>query len=189
MLVVRTQLAKKRKESEALVSCIKHTSFEMFLCSRCEKRNTKCVVLNKENSGRYSKCVLCKDRCNVKGVLVGKWRFLKREEACLEFEKERALQLIAKNTSHVLCLKRQQKFLKLKGKDMVRRSLKTLDKLEEAEEKEKQMERECVASKAAATAYALALLKPDPFARIEIPLLLLEVWGDWDFASKTLRVS
>jgi hypothetical protein len=86
-------------------------------------------------------------------------------------------------------LKKQQRFLKSKSKDMVCRSLKTLDKLEEVEEKEKQMEEERAACKAAATAYALALLEPDPFAKIEIPLLSSKVWGDWDFASETLQVS
>jgi hypothetical protein len=50
-----------------------------------------------------------------------------------------------------------------------------LDKLEEAEEKEKQIEEGRAASKAAATAYALALSRPDPFAKIEIPLLFLKV--------------
>jgi hypothetical protein len=90
------------------------------------------------------------------------------------------------------CIKRfkkQQEFLKLRGKDMVCYSLRTLDKLEKAEEKERQIEKERATSKAAATAYALALLKPDPFAKIEIPLLLPKVWEDWDFASKTLQVS
>jgi hypothetical protein len=72
---------------------------------------------------------------------------------------------------------------------MVCHGLKTLNKLEEAEAKEKQIKEERAASKAAATTYALALSEPDPFARIEILLLLLKVWGDWDFASKTLQVS
>jgi hypothetical protein len=72
---------------------------------------------------------------------------------------------------------------------MVCHSLKILNKLEEAEGKEKQIEEERAASKAAATVRALAPSKPDPFAKIEIPLLLLKVWGDWDFASKTLQVS
>jgi len=57
MLANRTQLAKKRKESEALTSCIKRTSFKMFLCSRYEKRNLKYVVSNKENSSYCLKCV------------------------------------------------------------------------------------------------------------------------------------
>jgi hypothetical protein len=61
---------------------------------------------------------------------------------------------------------------------MVCCSLKTLDKLEEVEEKEKQIEKERATNKAAATAYALALLESDPFAKIEISLLFLKVWGD-----------
>jgi hypothetical protein len=178
MLVVYTQLAKKRKESEALASCIKHTSFEMFQYSRCEKRNTKYVVSDKENSGRCSEYVLYKDCYNVKGILISKWQSLEREEACLEFEKERAFQLIVKNTAYVLCFEKQQRFLKSKRKDIVCRGLKTLNKLEETEEKEKQIKEERAASKAAVTAYALALSEPDPFAKIEILLLLLKVWED-----------
>jgi hypothetical protein len=58
---------------------------------------------------------------------------------------------------------------------MVCYSLKTLDKLEEVKEKEKQVEKERAVSKAAATTYALALSKPDPFAKIEIPLLFSKV--------------
>jgi hypothetical protein len=57
MLVDCNHLSKKQKESKALASCIKHTSFEMFLCSRCEKRNTKYIVLDKENSGCCLECV------------------------------------------------------------------------------------------------------------------------------------
>jgi hypothetical protein len=91
MLVVHTHLAKKRKESKALASRIKHTGFEMFLCSRCKRRNTKCVVSNKENSSRCSKCVLRGDCCNVKGIPIGEWRSLEQEETCLKLEKERAL--------------------------------------------------------------------------------------------------
>jgi hypothetical protein len=43
----------------------------MFPCSACEKNNTKCVVLDKENSDRCSKYVLRKAKCDVKGILVG----------------------------------------------------------------------------------------------------------------------
>jgi hypothetical protein len=70
MLAVRTQLAKKRKESKALASRIKRTSFEMFPCSGYEKRNLKCIVSNKENSGCCSECVLRKASCDIKGIPV-----------------------------------------------------------------------------------------------------------------------
>jgi hypothetical protein len=72
---------------------------------------------------------------------------------------------------------------------MVCHSLKILDKLEKAEAEEKQIEGGRATNKAATTTYALALLEPDPFTKIKIPLLLPKVWGDWDFASKTLQVS
>jgi len=47
-------------------------------------------------------------------------------------------------------LKKQKGFLKSKGKDMVRRGLKTLDKLKEVKEKERQVEMEHAAVKASA---------------------------------------
>jgi hypothetical protein len=52
------------------------------------------------------------------------------------------------------CIKRlekQQEFLKSKGKDIVRCSLKTLDKLEEVKERERQIETERATVEAAAT--------------------------------------
>jgi hypothetical protein len=75
-------------------------------------------------------------------------------------------------------LKKQQRFLKSKGKDMVRRSLRTLDKLEEAEEREKQ-EEEKRAAKAIAISFVPIsdlLLTSNPFAKLEVPLLPPKVW-------------
>ena len=197
MPVNRTQLSKKRKESEALASRIKHTGFEMFPCSEYEKRNLKYVLSNKENSGCYSECVFQKVKCDVEGILVGEWQLLKLETDCLKQEKEAAFAFLKaaqrsalESAAHIRKLEKQEKFLKSKSKDMVCHSLKTLNKLEEAEEKEKQEEeeRKRVAETAAATAVAkaaIAVANPlNPFARIEVPLLLLKVWGDWDFFSK-----
>jgi len=48
-----------------------------------------------------------------------------------------AQRTMSKNIACIKRLEKQKKFLKSKGKDMVCRSLKTLDKLKEAEEKEK----------------------------------------------------
>ena len=58
---------------------------------------------------------------------------------------------------------------------MVCRSLKTLNKLEEVEEKERQIETEHAAAKAAATQVYGPAAKANPFARIKILLLPLEV--------------
>jgi hypothetical protein len=70
MLVKRFFVNKKLKERKALALRIKRTGFEMFLCSSCEKSNTKCVVLDKENSSRCLECVLRKAKCDAKGILV-----------------------------------------------------------------------------------------------------------------------
>jgi hypothetical protein len=61
---------------------------------------------------------------------------------------------------------------------MVCYSLKTLNKLKEAEEKERQMETKHATTKAAAmlsNILALSLTKVNPFVSVEIPLLLPEV--------------
>ena len=153
MLVVRTQPAKKRRESKALASRIERTSFEMFLCSNYERGNKKCLVSDKENSAYCSKCVLQGDCCDVESIPVSKWRILEAEEACIKAKKEAAFRLVCENMLRIKRLKRQQEFLKTKGKDMVRRSLKTLDELEEVEERERQIEEERAANKAAATTF------------------------------------
>ena len=75
-------------------------------------------------------------------------------------------------------LKKQQEFLKSKGKDMVRCGLKTLNELEEVEEREKQIETERAATKAAATLVHGQAALVNPFAEIEILLLPLEVWAN-----------
>ena len=61
---------------------------------------------------------------------------------------------------------------------MVRCSLKTLDELEEAEEKERQIETERAAVKATATQVHSQAAAADPFAEIEVSLLPPEVWAN-----------
>jgi DNA modification methylase len=72
----------------------------------------------------------------------------------------------------ICCLKKQERFLKSKGKDIVCCSLKTLNELEEAEEKERQTETERAATVVTAkpsSAYVLALLvtETDPFTELK----------------------
>jgi CO dehydrogenase/acetyl-CoA synthase beta subunit len=128
--------------------------------------------------------------CDVEGIPVGEWRSLEVETDRLEREKEVAFaQLEAaqrtalESASRIRRLEKQERFLKSKGKDMVRRGLKTLDELEEAEEKERQMESERATVEAAAmpsNAPALSSTEADPFAGVEVPLLSPEVWAQWD---------
>jgi PHD/YefM family antitoxin component YafN of YafNO toxin-antitoxin module len=152
----------------------------MFPCSGYEKRNFKCVVSDKENSGRCSECVLRKAKCDAEGIPVSEWQALELETDCLEQESEAAMRAVCENMARLKRLEKQKKFLKSKGKDMVCCGLKTLDELEEAEEKERQIETERATAKAAATpsnVLALSLTEANPFVGVEVPLLSLEVWA------------
>ena len=60
---------------------------------------------------------------------------------------------IAKNLAYYKRLKKQKEFLKTKSKDIVCYSLKTLNKLKEVKEKERQIKEERVTNKATATAF------------------------------------
>jgi hypothetical protein len=75
-------------------------------------------------------------------------------------------------------LKKQQQFLKSKGKDIVCRGLKTIDELDKAKEKEKQIETKHIAAKAATTlsnTLVLSTTETDPFAKLKVLLLSLKV--------------
>jgi hypothetical protein len=154
----------------------------MFLCSRYEKRNLKCVVFDKENSSRCSECVLRKAKCDAKGIPVSKWQALELETDCLKQESKAAMRAVCENIACLKHLKKQKKFLKSKGKDIVCYGLKTLDKLEEAEEKKRQIEAKratAVATARPSSAYVPALFatKANPFARLKVPSLLPEAWA------------
>jgi hypothetical protein len=78
----------------------------------------------------------------------------------------------------ICCLKKQERFFKSKGKDIVCYKLKTLDKLKEVEEKERQIEAKHIATKAIAKPFntlALLLTKANPSAKLKALLLLLKV--------------
>ena len=72
---------------------------------------------------------------------------------------------------------------------MVCRSLKTLNELEELEERERQIETERAAIEATATQVHGQAAVANPFARIKILLLPPKVWANQDFASKTPQAS
>jgi hypothetical protein len=118
---------------------------------------------------------------------VGEWRSLELETDRLEQEGAMALRAIQENSARLARIEKQKQLLKSKGKDMVRRGLKTLDELEEAEEKEKQMESGRVTAEAAARppsalVPALPATETDPFAGLGALSLPPEVWAEWDFA-------
>jgi CO dehydrogenase/acetyl-CoA synthase beta subunit len=88
------------------------------------------------------------------------------------------MRAVYKNIACLKRLKKQKKFLKSKGKDMVRCSLKTLDKLEKVKKEERQIETKRITTKAAAMPFnvlVLLLTKANPFAGVKVLLLLLKV--------------
>ena len=72
---------------------------------------------------------------------------------------------------------------------MVCCSLKTLNKLKEVKEKERQIKTKRVATKATTTQTYGQATKANPFAKIKILLLPLKVQANQDFASKTPQAS
>jgi hypothetical protein len=82
---------------------------------------------------------------------------------------------VCKNIACFKRLKRQKKFFKFKGKDIVCYSLKTLDKLEKAKEKERQIKTKHIATAMPSNILALLLTKANPFTSVKVPLLLLKV--------------
>jgi CO dehydrogenase/acetyl-CoA synthase beta subunit len=90
------------------------------------------------------------------------------------------MRAVCKNMACLERLKKQKKFLKSKGKDMVRCGLKTMDELEEAEEKER-LKRETAAmlsNQVAATSAPTLRAEFDLFAGLKVLLLPPRVWAN-----------
>jgi len=118
----------KLKERLALAQRITATGIEMPPCSRCEKKELKCVV--SDDSRRCGECVRTNARCDAGGPSTSEWEKLEREERRLQEEEEEAM-------AKILRLRKQQRLFRSRAKDMLRRGLKTMDELDEAEEKER----------------------------------------------------
>jgi hypothetical protein len=103
---------------------------------------------------------------------------LKLETNCLEQESKAVMHTVCENIACFKRLKKQKKFFKSKGKDIVCYGLKTLDKLKKAKEKERQIKTKHVTAKAAtmpSNALTLLLTNTNPFANVKVLLLPLEV--------------
>src|SRR5690242_20272191 len=122
-------ISKKHKERLRLACLIKDTGLDMMPCSFCEKQNRKCIVAPKEDSLRCSKCVCHGGKCDVNGPLSLDWESIDRQQEKLMQEEEEAM-------AKILRLRKQQSFLRKRKKEMLRRGLRTLNKLDAAEGKE-----------------------------------------------------
>jgi hypothetical protein len=151
--------SKKLKERLELARQINNWGTEMPPCSYCERNDRKCCVA--ESSTRCGECVRRGQKCDVEGPSLSDWASLEREEQRLQSEKTEAL-------AKVMRLERQQQFLRQRGKDMLKRGLKTMDELDAAEEKERKDKEREERLQAEANAAALAFpLVPDGL--LELP--------------------
>src|SRR5438046_3449048 len=99
----------------------------MTPCSNCAWNNLNCI--GSKDSSQCSNCISAKKTCDSAPITPKQWESLAREERRLQQEEEEAM-------AKILQLCKQQQRLKSKGKDMLRRGLKTMDELKEAEERE-----------------------------------------------------
>ncbi|OAF56554.1 hypothetical protein VC83_07319 [Pseudogymnoascus destructans] len=122
------------EERNDLVRRIKNHGYElpeMDSCSNCVRRNVTCVS-SPNDSRRCAECVRrnLKEKCDCMGPEHPDWVKLEREEDRLDREEEETL-------SKLLRLRKQKRLIRTRGKDMLRRGLKTLDELDAAEEAER----------------------------------------------------
>ena len=131
--VMSSECRKKCKDQiqqrSALSARIAKCGIEMLPCSFCERNDKKCIASG-EGSTRCSECARSGKKCDVEGIPVDDWESLEREEQRIEYEREATL-------AKLLRLDKQQRFLKRRGREMLKRGLKSLDELDAVEEKER----------------------------------------------------
>lgn len=125
----------KIKERTTLSDRILSSGIEMAPCANCKKKGRSCVV--SKESKRCAECVRRGMRCDALGPSTDDWDSLQREEERLEREVAAAIQQAQEAFARQLRLMKQQKLLKTRASEMLRRGLKTLDQLDEVEEKER----------------------------------------------------
>lgn len=130
MMSASVHVRNQRKERLSLSVHIAKCGIEMSPCSFCERNDKKCIVVG-EGSTRCSECARSGKKCDVEGIPVDDWESLEREEQRIENEREVTL-------ARLLRLDKQQQFLKRRGREMLKRGLKTLDELDAEEERERQ---------------------------------------------------
>jgi hypothetical protein len=131
-----TTASRKRKEREDLARRIDISGIDMIPCSECDKHTRHCVV--GEGSKKCSSCTSLGIKCDAETVLPTGWRSLEREEERLDAELLRTQQVIAENSARAARIMKQRGQLKSRAREMLRRGLRTLDELDEAEAKEKE---------------------------------------------------
>lgn len=127
-----TDTARKLQERNDLVRRIIKNGYEiqeMDSCSNCVRRNVTCVS-SPNDSRKCAECVWRRLKCDCMGPEHPDWVKLEKEEERLDREEEETL-------AKLIRLRKQKRLIRTRGKDMLRRGLKTLDELDAAEEAER----------------------------------------------------
>jgi hypothetical protein len=178
--IMPPELSRKRCEQFALAARIAKEGIEMLACSFCRKNGKLCVVSSE--STRCSECVRIGKRCDVAGPSVSDWKSLEAAEEKLELEAEKAEAAMAEAAARLARLRKQRRFLKKRGAEMLRRGLSSMDELEAVEERE-QLEGTTIAAASSAV--------PD-FSFVEEPLPDFSdaaFWESLGFAGGTPQAS
>lgn len=133
-LAMTSEAARKKLERIALALRIdrSQSAEEMSPCDFCRLHRRRCIVDSSEST-RCSECVRRKrSLCNYTTKLpsLGDWSSLDRQRQKLRDEEEEAM-------AKILRLRKQQRFLDDREKEMIRRGVETLDELDAAEAAEK----------------------------------------------------
>jgi hypothetical protein len=132
----KSEKADKVAQWSALANKIEKEGVKMSPCTNCVKKGRQCIVSNE--SRRCSECTRRGIKCDVFSPSPGEWELLRKEEERLEREMTAAMAQAQEAFAKQLRLVQQQKLLKTRGGEMLRRGLATLDELDEAEEKDRQ---------------------------------------------------
>ena len=125
----------KIKESIVLTNRILSNRIQMAPCANCQKKGLMCVVT--KESKRCADCARHGMQCDTLGPSTDDWNSLQCEEKRLERKMATAVQQAQVALARQLRLMKQQKLVKTRASEMLRRGLKTLDQLDEVEEKER----------------------------------------------------
>jgi hypothetical protein len=133
--------SRKSIQRDNLYRLIVATGFDVMPCSFCSSRHLKCRMT--EEHSRCAECVRRGRSCDAAGVplvsvnrIIDEKRRIEREEEEVESELLHLQQQVAERFARLARLRRQRKTIVSKGHEMVRRGLRSLDSLEEAEREE-----------------------------------------------------
>ncbi|KAK0101600.1 hypothetical protein ONS95_008629 [Cadophora gregata] len=126
----------KYKQRIALAETINSYGSPSMPCSNCIRYHRNCVVLN-EKSQRCGECVRRGVKCDALQVSIDDLQSLRMEEDRLKFERDMAFEAAMAGLARVRELEQRQAELRERGREMLRRGLRTLDELDEAEAKER----------------------------------------------------